>query len=75
VGKFSCVVDLVYRPGGTDLERAARERGIPTVDGLEMLVQQGALSYEAWTGRAPDLAVMRQAARNLDAPSTPPTTR
>jgi len=68
LGEFTCVVDLVYRPGGTDLQRAARERGIQTVDGLEVLVQQGALSYETWTGRAPDLAVMRQAAHDVDVP-------
>jgi shikimate dehydrogenase len=68
---YTCVVDLVYRPGGTDLQRAARERGIQTIDGLEILVQQGALSHEAWTGRAPDLAVMRQAAHDVDVP--PPT--
>lgn len=70
VGEFSCVVDLVYRPGGTDLVHAARERGITAVDGLEVLVQQGALSYEAWTGRAPDIAMMRQAAHDFDAPAT-----
>jgi shikimate dehydrogenase len=75
LGEFSCVVDLVYRPGGTDLERAARERGIPTVDGLEILVQQGALSYEAWTGRVPDRAVMRRAARDFHAPPTTSDTR
>jgi shikimate dehydrogenase len=74
LGEFSCVVDLVYRPGGTDLERAARARGIPTVDGLEILVQQGALSYESWTGRAPDLAAMRRGARDPDAPATTPDT-
>ncbi|MDX6663853.1 MAG: shikimate dehydrogenase [Solirubrobacteraceae bacterium] len=68
--KFSCVVDLVYRPGGTDLERAARERGIRTVDGLEVLVEQGALSFETWTGRAPDREAMRTAARDFDAPET-----
>ena len=73
--EFSCVVDLVYRPGGTDLQRAAGERGIPVVDGLEVLVQQGALSYEAWTGSAPDLAAMRQAARSFDAPPTAPESR
>jgi shikimate dehydrogenase len=66
---FTCVVDMDYRPGGTDLQRAARERGIQTVDGLEVLVQQGALSHEVWTGRAPDLAVMRQAAHDVDVPS------
>jgi shikimate dehydrogenase len=72
--EFSCVVDLVYRPGGTDLERAARERGIQTVDGLEVLVQQGALSYESWFGRAPDRAAMRKAAQQLDASQTAPDT-
>ena len=73
LAEFTCVVDLVYRPGGTDLQRAARERGIQTVDGMEVLVQQGALSYEAWTGRAPDLAVMRQAAHDVDVPPPTPT--
>lgn len=73
--ELSCVVDLVYRPGGTTLERAARERGVPTVSGLEVLVQQGALSYESWTGRAADLDVMRQAARDFDAPPPAPATR
>lgn len=73
--EFACVVDLVYRPGGTDLERAARARGVPTVDGLEILVQQGALSYESWTGSAPDLDAMRRAARDHDAPPTPSDTR
>lgn len=68
--QFSCVVDLVYRAGGTDLERAARERGIRTVDGLEVLVCQGALSYETWTGRAPDREAMRQAARSFHEPET-----
>ena len=73
--EFSCVVDLVYRLGGTDLERTARERGVPTVDGLEILVHQGALSYESWIGGAPDLDAMRRAARDRDAPSTPSDTR
>lgn len=73
--EFSCVVDLVYRPGGTDLERAARAQGIATVDGLEVLVQQGALSYESWTGRAPDRDAMRTAARDFDAPPTAPDTQ
>ena len=67
---YACVVDLVYRPGGTDLERAAREQGITTVSGLEVLVQQGALSYEMWMGRPADRDAMRQAAQDFDAPST-----
>jgi shikimate dehydrogenase len=73
LGEFACVVDLVYRPGGTELLREARERGTSVVDGLEILVHQGALSYEAWTGRAPDLAAMSQAAQaGPDAPSPRP---
>jgi shikimate dehydrogenase len=60
--EFRCVVDLVYGPGGTQLIRAARRRSIPTVDGLELLVGQGALSFELFTGRSAARAVMRAAA-------------
>jgi len=56
------VVDLVYRDGGTALVRAARERGLPNADGLEVLVQQGARSFEIWTGRAAPVDAMREAA-------------
>lgn len=71
---YACVVDLVYRPGGTELQRAARERGARVVDGLEVLVCQGALSYRIWTGREPDRAAMREAAEKPHAPSTPTDT-
>lgn len=60
--RFPRVVDFVYRDGGTALVRAARERGLPTIDGLELLVRQGALSFEIWTGRRPPLEPMRAAA-------------
>jgi shikimate dehydrogenase len=60
--EFACVVDLVYTAEGTFLVRAARDQGIPTVDGLELLVGQGALSFEQFTGVTPDLAAMRAAA-------------
>lgn len=63
VGKYSYVIDLVYRSTPTPLLAAARMRGARTVDGLEMLVEQGALSLERWTGREAPLEVMRQAAR------------
>ncbi len=47
---FGCVVDFVYRGElETALVRAARERSIPTVDGLELLIGQGALSFERFT--------------------------
>jgi shikimate dehydrogenase len=61
VGKYSYVVDLVYRTGATPLLAAAREHGARTLDGLEILVAQGALSFELWTGRRPPLDVMRRA--------------
>lgn len=60
---FRCVVDLVYASEPTGLVAAARAAGIPAVDGLEILVRQGALSFERWTGHAPPLDVMRAAAR------------
>lgn len=55
------VVDLIYR--STPFLQLAAERGARTQDGLEMLVQQGALSFERWTGMAAPLDVMRAAAR------------
>ncbi len=63
VGKYSYVVDLVYRAGSTQLLAAAKTHGAATVDGLEVLVAQGALSFELWTGRQPPLDVMRKAAQ------------
>ncbi|MGO9322632.1 MAG: shikimate dehydrogenase [Solirubrobacteraceae bacterium] len=63
VGEYSYVVDLVYRSGSTPLLAAARAHGARTVDGLDVLVAQGALSFELWTGRTAPLEVMRRAAR------------
>ncbi len=60
---YGCVVDLVYVPGETDLIRAARARAVATVDGLELLVGQGALSFTLFTGRPAPVAQMRAAAR------------
>lgn len=68
IGRFSIVIDFVYSSSQTALITAARQRGISTVDGLEILVRQGALSFEAWTGRTAPLTVMRDAARS--APSS-----
>jgi shikimate dehydrogenase len=68
LGQYACVVDFVYRAGGTPLVQEAQRRGSQTIDGLEILVQQGALSFEGWTGRAAPLDVMRQAARDDDVP-------
>jgi shikimate dehydrogenase len=58
------VVDMVYGSGRTALLRAADEAGATTVDGIEVLVQQGALSLEIWTARPAPLDTMRTAARS-----------
>jgi shikimate dehydrogenase len=58
------VVDLVYASGETDLAQAARSRGATVVDGLEVLVRQGAESFRIWTGLAPPLEAMRMAAKS-----------
>lgn len=55
-------VDLVYGDE-TPFLASARAQGCRTMDGLEMLVQQGAESFRIWTGLEPDLAVMRDACR------------
>jgi shikimate dehydrogenase len=57
------VVDMVYDGGLTRLLAAAREGGAEVVDGIEILVQQGALSLRIWTGREAPLETMRTAAR------------
>jgi shikimate dehydrogenase len=56
------VVDMVYGDHRSPLLLAAEAAGAATVDGLEILVQQGARSLEIWTGCEPDLDVMRRAA-------------
>jgi shikimate dehydrogenase len=59
------VVDLAYRPDGADtaLVAAARAAGCAVVDGLEVLVRQGAASFRTWTGVEAPLEVMRAAVR------------
>jgi shikimate dehydrogenase len=57
------VVDLVYGSHETELIAAARAAGASCVDGLEVLVAQGAASLRLWTGAEPPLDVMRGAAR------------
>ena len=55
------VTDLVYKPLQTTVLAAAHARGLRTVDGLGMLLHQGALSLQRWTGRQAPIADMRAA--------------
>ena len=55
------VVDLVYGTGPTPVVSWAEERGARVVDGLEVLVRQGARSFALWTGEEPPVDAMRKA--------------
>jgi len=64
LAEYPFVVDMVYRAEGvTPLLAAAGEHGARTLDGLEILLAQGAASFELWTGRAAPMQVMRDALR------------
>lgn len=55
------VYDIVYTPPVTPLMRAAAERGCQTLGGIGMLVHQGAIAFEKWTGITPCTETMREA--------------
>jgi shikimate dehydrogenase len=61
-------VEMVYGPSDTPFAEWARKGGSRLVDGLEILVRQGALSFTGWTGVEPSLEVMRAAARSEISP-------
>ena len=54
------VADAVFNPPVTKFLAAAQARGLRTLDGLTMLVYQGVIGFEMWTGAKPDEAVMKQ---------------
>jgi shikimate dehydrogenase len=56
------VYDLVYNPPQTRLLQKAVADGAQAIGGLGMLIWQGAIAFELWTGRQPQVAVMRRAA-------------
>jgi shikimate dehydrogenase len=56
------VYDLVYNPAETLFTRQARAAGLCAATGLGMLVEQGALAFEMWTGKTAPRDIMRQAA-------------
>jgi len=59
--KRATVVDLVYKPRETAVLAAARSLGLTCVDGLGMLLHQGAMAFELWTHMPAPLEIMRAA--------------
>lgn len=59
------VADVIPNPPETNLVKAARAKGCPVIDGLGMLVAQGVIGIEYWTGQTPDAAVMRGALERI----------
>ncbi|MHB1016211.1 MAG: shikimate dehydrogenase, partial [Desulfurivibrionaceae bacterium] len=57
---FKVVMDIVYAPLATRLLQAAGQAGCQTINGLAMLLYQGAAQFELWTGRPAPVEVMRQ---------------
>ena len=64
LGPDLAVMDIIYNPLETKLAKDAKVAGAKVVSGLDMLVYQGAASFEIWTGKAAPVEVMRQAALN-----------
>jgi shikimate dehydrogenase len=56
------VMDIVYNPLETKLAKIAKEAGAKVVSGVEMLIYQGAASFEIWTGKSAPIEVMRKTA-------------
>lgn len=60
------VYDIVYNPLETELLKAAKRAGAKTLSGIKMLVHQGAIAFERWTGVEPPLDIMeKELLRNL----------
>ena len=59
---FEVVMDIVYQPLQTRLLREAEAHGCATIDGLQMLIHQGAAQFELWTGQEAPMEIMAQAA-------------
>jgi shikimate dehydrogenase len=59
--KTAALYDIVYKPRETELVKEARRLGHRAAGGLSMLLYQGVLSFEIWTGRNAPVDVMRKA--------------
>ena len=61
ISRETIVADVIPNPPATHLVREARKKGCRVIDGLGMLVAQGVIGVEYWTGKTPDAATMRRA--------------
>jgi shikimate dehydrogenase len=69
VGPGLLVCDVIPNPPNTLFLKSAAARGAGTLNGLGMLVYQGAIAFKLWTGVQPDVQVMRQALEHFFAAS------
>jgi len=60
LSRFYAVMDIVYAPLETVLLREARKAGCQCVSGLEMLLYQGVIQFEFWTGKPAPVELMRE---------------
>ena len=61
IGANSIAYDLIYTPQPTKFLQLAKDAGMMTIDGTEMLVQQGAAAFELWLQQPAPIQIMRQA--------------
>ncbi len=61
IGANSLAYDLIYTPRPTKFLQLAKDAGMMTIDGTEMLVQQGAAAFELWLKQPAPIQIMRQA--------------
>ncbi len=62
MNKNGIIYDIVYNPLKTELIKLAKKHNIQTIQGLDMLIYQGAKAFEIWTGKKPDPLKMKIAA-------------
>ena len=59
------VMDLIYNPLETVLLKEAKKVGAKAINGLGMLIYQGAIAFKIWTGVDPNVEVMKEAIINI----------
>ncbi len=65
ISKNMVVMDLIYNPKETVLLKEAKKRGAKTINGLGMLIYQGAIAFELWTGVKPNIEIMKKSLSNF----------